>query len=97
MVLANGTVKDFALAGIISGAFQGGKAKADGFGGDQNAFRVQPVQDVLKPLALFADTVSFGDNEIFKEQLVGVHRLAAHFFDFGNLDPVPVKRGIEQR
>ena len=46
---------------------------------------------------LLADTIRFGNFEVFKEQFVGVDRLAAHLLDFAGRDSFSVEVGIKER
>ena len=54
------------------------------------------MQDVLEASAFFADAVFHRDLQAVNEQLVGVHRLAAHFFDLAHLHLAAVQVGVEQ-
>ncbi|MNX61053.1 hypothetical protein D3C86_919780 [compost metagenome] len=96
LVLADGAAEHGAFAGVLHGAVQRGPADAHGFRRDQDAFRVQTVQDVFKPAAFFADAVGHRNAQAINEQHVRVHGLAAHFLDFAHLDLFAVQIGIEQ-
>ena len=60
---------------------QGVLTNANTFRTDQGSFRVHGVQDVAESLALLADQVLVGDEQIVDEQHVRVDRLAAHLLD----------------
>src|SRR5262245_27216509 len=96
LVLADWSVKDDTLAGIVRGFSQGSRAKSHRFSGNQNAFRVHAMQNVFKAAALLADAVGFLDFKVLEEQFVGIDSLTAHLFDFRNPDAFTVEAGIEK-
>ena len=96
LVLADGAAEDNAVLGVSGGAIEGDEAEADGFGGDEDSFGVEAVEEVFEAPALFADEVGFGDFEVVDEELVGVDGFAAHFVDFADFDAAAVEFGVEQ-
>ena len=52
-----GRPKTMRSLGVARGAGERDAAEPDRLGGDQDALRVHPVQDVLEALALLADAV----------------------------------------
>ena len=96
LVLADGAAEDVAVLGVLGGAFEGDEAEADGFGGDEDSFGVEAVEDVFEAPALFADEVFLGDDEVVDEELVRVDGFAAHFVDFADFDAGAVEFGVEE-
>ena len=71
LVLADGAAEHLALLGVVDGAAEREAADADRLGGDQDALRVEAVQDVAKAGALLADqivpgTLSASMNSMFE-------------------------------
>ena len=96
LVLADRPAEDDALAGIARGAGERDAAEPDRLGGDQDALRVHPVQDVLEALAFLADAVLERHLEPVDEQHVRIDRVAAHLGDLAHLDGAAVEVGVEQ-
>ncbi|MEA3220786.1 MAG: hypothetical protein OZX49_01901 [Immundisolibacter sp.] len=97
LVLADRAAEHDPLPGVLGGLAQRHAADADGLGGDQDALRIQAVQQVTKALAFLADAVLHGDFQAVDEHLVRVHALAAHFLDLAHLHPGAVQVAVEQR
>ncbi|MNU32866.1 hypothetical protein D3C71_214190 [compost metagenome] len=72
LVLADRAAEHHAFLGVGRHLVHEPIAVADAFGGDQGAFGVQAVEDVLEALALFADQVFLGDFQIVEEEFVGL-------------------------
>ena len=58
---------------------------------------LRPLSKILKPCALFADQLGVGDFEVFDEERVALHRLAAHFRDRLRFDVLAIEVGVEER
>ncbi len=89
-------VEDDAALCVVGGAVQRDHAEADGFGRDQDALGIHPVQDVFEAAAFLADPVLHRNLEILEEQLVGVDRLAAHLLDLARVHALAIEVGIEE-
>jgi hypothetical protein len=90
-------VEDNPLVAVFHGLLKRYAADAERLGGDEHTFGVEPVEDVLETLALFADTVSDRHHEVVDEHLVGAHGVAAHLVDRPDVDVVTVEISEEQR
>ena len=86
-----------ALVGVGHGLFQCPASHADDFGGVEDTFRVEAVEDITEAAAFFADPAIHRHDEVVIEGLVRVDSVAAHLRDFTNLDRVTVEVGVEQR
>jgi hypothetical protein len=70
LILADRATEDRPLLGVFGRTVECNLAQPHRFGGNQNAFGVQSFDDVLKALALFADSVLDRDLEPLNEELV---------------------------
>jgi len=70
LVLADRPAKHDTLIGVIRGAAQRVAPDANCFGGNQNPFGVQPVQDLAKALTFLADQILGRNRQAVDEQLV---------------------------
>ncbi len=96
LVLADGAAEDDAFAGIGGCAMQCVAAQADRFGGDQDTFGVEAVEQVAEAFAFLADAVFVGDEEVVDEDRVRIHGVAAHLRDAAHFDAGAVEVGVEQ-
>ena len=92
-----GPVEHNALTRILRGPPNGGAADADRLRADQDAFRVETVEDDLEPLPFAADSVLLGNPQILDEQHVRIHRMPAHLVDQAHLDLGSIEIGVEKR
>ena len=97
LVLADRPAENDALLGVLRGPGQCCLADADCLRGDQHALGIQPVQQVVETLALFADAILERHLQAIDEHLVGVDRLATHLLDLADLDLRAVEVRVEQR
>ncbi len=82
LILPDRPTKDDALIGVVDGALDKPVAVADGFGGDEDAFSVEAIQEIAEALTFFADQIFGRDEEVVEKDLRGVvvhHR--AHRLD----------------
>ena len=84
------------LANRAAGEDRLPSALRDGLGGDQDALRVQPVQDLAKALAFFADQILGRDRKPVDEQFVRIDTFPAHLFDLAHGDERSVQIGVEK-
>ena len=96
LVLTNRATKYFALIGITCSAFECRATQAHCFTGNQDALRIQAVQDVAEAFAFFSDAVFHGDAQTVNEHLIGVNALAAQLFDFADFNLAAIHVGVEQ-
>ena len=86
LVLADRAVEHDPVLGVLDGDVQRGAADADLLHGDDDALRVEAVEQVVEALADLADDLVVADLEIVDEQLVGVERRAAELLDLPDGD-----------
>ena len=96
LVLTNRPPKHFTLPRIGRCAFKRQLAKADRFRANQNAFRVEAMQQIVKALAFFADQICGRDLETINKQGVGVDGLAAHLVDHMHIHRRTVHVGVKK-
>ena len=96
LILTDWSAENDALIGVIRGAPKRIPPDSDCFSGNQNPFGVQPVQDLTKSLAFFADQIPGRDRKPVDEQFVRVDTFAAHLFDFAHGDERSVKVGVKK-
>src|ERR1700734_1652177 len=95
LVLADRPVEHDALFRVARRAAQRVLPDADRLDGDQDALRIEAVEDVGEPLALLADPIFFGDEQAVNEDGVGIDRLAPHLRDALHVDLRAVEIGVE--
>ena len=96
LILADRPAEDLPFPGVLDGLFHRPFPHPDALGRDQDAFGVDPVQNVVEAAALFADEVFLGDVQVVDEQHVGIDRLAPEFVQFLDLDRLRVDVGEEE-
>ncbi len=96
LVLPDRPAEHGALFGVIGCAPQRGAAETDRFGADQDALRIEAVEDVLEAAAFLADAILDRHFQAVDEHLVGVDRFATHLVDLAHFDEAAVERGVEQ-
>src|SRR5256885_13263398 len=69
LILSDGAVEYHALFRVPGGAIHEPAAVADAFGGNQNALRIQAVEEIAKAASLFADERVERHFEIIEEEL----------------------------
>src|SRR4029077_13843544 len=95
-VLADRPGEHDALFRVSTCAPERGAAEADRFDADQDALRIETVEDIFKTVAFLADAVLDRHVEAVDENLIGVDRLPSHLLDLAHLDEAAVERGEEQ-
>src|SRR5437867_6515424 len=96
LVLADRPAEDLALVRVSCRAPKGCAAEADRFRGDEDALRVEPVQNVAEALAFLPDPVFHRDAKPVDEHLVGIHALAAQLLDLADFDLRAVQVRVEE-
>ena len=96
LVLPDRTVEHDALVRILGSTRQRRAAQPNRFGRDQNALRIQAVQDVRKALVFLTHPVFHGDAQTVDEHLIGIHAFAPQLVDLANLHRAAIHIGIEQ-
>jgi hypothetical protein len=81
LVLADRPAEHDAFPGVVARALQRRLGGAERGRGDEDALRVQAVEQGFEALAFIADTVFERDLQPIDEQLVRVHGLARHLLD----------------
>ena len=98
LVLADRPAEHNALPRIARRAREGDAADAHRLGGDQDALRVQPVQQHAEPFALLADAVLLPALPCpSKNTMFEIDRVAAHLVDQPHLGMRAVELRVEQR
>jgi hypothetical protein len=69
---SNSSAEDLALIRAAGGPLHEPAPVADTLGGDQYTLGVQPVQNIVKALALLPDKAARGDLDVIEEELVGL-------------------------
>src|SRR5262249_57553625 len=95
LVLADRAAKHHPLLGIAHRSDEGGAAEADRLGANQDALRIDAVQDVVEATAFLADAILQRHRQRVEKELVGVDRLAAHLVDLAHLDVAPPEVGVD--
>ncbi len=81
LVLTDRSPEDDPFARIGDRATQRGAADADRFRRHQNAFRVEPIQQVAESLALLAHPIGDCHRQVVIHDLARRHRVATEFVD----------------
>ena len=97
LVLADRPPEHGALLRIGRRAPQRRAAEPDRFGADQDALRIEAVENIFETAAFLADAVLHRDFQAVDEHLIGIDRLPSHLLDLAHLDEAAVERGEEQR
>ena len=97
LIFADLSPEDDPILGVLHRTLQRVTTNRDRLGTDQDALRVQAVEDIAKALALLADPIGFGDEQVIDEDRIGIDGLAAHLLDLADLDRGTVEIGIEDR
>src|SRR5581483_4922407 len=97
LVLSDRAVEDDPLVGVGDGGPEGGPADAERFGGDEDPFGVEPVEEVPEAAALLADPVRQGDHDIVIGRLARGDGVAAHLLDGDRPDAGGVAVDEEER
>src|SRR3546814_14320195 len=69
----------------------------DAFRRNEVAFGVEPVEQIIEPLAFLADPVLGRDRQAVEKDGARFHRIAAELGDLGGFDIAAIERGVEQR
>src|SRR6185295_14021862 len=84
LILSDRPAKYDALLGIVRRASDKVLGIPEAFGGDQNAFGIHTINNVLETFALLADQILGGNLEIVDEDFAGV--VIDHGVDLADLD-----------
>src|SRR5882724_3279597 len=80
LVLSDRTTKHHSVSRVSSGTSQGRAPEANAFAGNEDALRVQAVEQVVKSPAYFADQVFTRDWQVVERHLATRDRVAPHFW-----------------
>src|SRR5258708_5104504 len=97
LILSDRTIEHHAFARIFCRAAQRVLADSNRFDRDQDALRIESVQDVGEGFAFLADAIGVWNKEPVYEDRIGIHRLAAHLGNSMNIDLRPIEVGVENR
>ena len=96
LILADRAVKNHTFVCIMRRSRQCVARNTDAFTGHQDAFGIQPVQNLPKAFALLPDQVLSRNRQSIDEDFVRIDSLSTHLFDLSHVNEISVEICIEQ-
>jgi len=96
LIHADRTIEDDPLARVGAGPGERGAAQSHRLCGNQNALRIEAVQDIAEPATLLTDPIGHWHPQAFDEELVRVDCPAPHLVDLMHRDMAAVEVHIEK-
>src|SRR3546814_11769407 len=96
-ILADRPAEDDAVSGVFGGARKRDLAERDAFRRNEDAFGVEPVEQIIEPLAFLADPVLGRDRPAVAKNGSRFHRIAAELGYLGGFDIAAIERAVERR